>query len=935
MTINRFLGFKSNLEKKLIQGLSQNSVIIEVEPQSGLILGALESDISIGLAPFKGKTFDELVDQSGTFVRFKEWALSHHAVQDYFVIHTHRALSDLTSSEVSGRQGRAFSCQLIGEVEDLSANWIVRLQPAETYQLSLVEQGHKAQLALALLACQTNIILVDNNFTILYLNDFARLMLEANEPEIQKRSPNFSASHLIGKSLDIFDASPPYQLNTVKALELPYRSQIKIGDLLFDSVVTPWRDEAGYRLGTLVEWCDKTQERRQQDAESLIAAENLRIRQALEVCDVGIMLTDPQMNIIYLNHAVKSLLSRRQRDINQSLPGFDAETVLGKSLSVFAQDSSQGGLLSLLQNAEKTDLIIGELVFGLVATPIISPEGSRLGTVVEWKDKTEEVRAKNDAVQLAQERARIKQALDAVTTNVMIADKDANIVYMNTALVDMMHNAEADLKKALPHFNAGDLMGKSMDIFHKDPSHQRNIIRDLKQTYRGKAEVAGRYFNVIATPVFDGKERLGTVVEWADKTAEVSLEKEVNVMLQSVMAGDFTRQLPLDNKVGFFADLSKGLNSLVSTTEVALNDMLRMLGAMAKGDLSERITRDYQGSFAQLKHDANATAEVLTEIIGKIRLAAGSISTAANEIAQGNADLSQRTEEQASSLEETAASMEEMTSTVKQSANNAQEANRFSEEASQKARKGGSVVAGAVKAMEDINTASKRISDIIGVIDEIAFQTNLLALNAAVEAARAGEQGRGFAVVAGEVRNLAQRSAGAAKEIKELIRDSVTKVEYGRGLVNESGTTLSEIVQAVEKVSGMMKDIANTTAEQSTGIEQVNTAIGQMDEMTQQNAALVEQASAAGQAMADQARSLAQVVEFFSIQQTATGSVSPAASQRQSGSSFGAGHQGLSRVESLPKKTVKPSASPRAPAKASVTKTPLASHHADDEWEEF
>jgi methyl-accepting chemotaxis protein len=239
------------------------------------------------------------------------------------------------------------------------------------------------------------------------------------------------------------------------------------------------------------------------------------------------------------------------------------------------------------------------------------------------------------------------------------------------------------------------------------------------------------------------------------------------------------------------------------------------------------------------------------------------VASGAEEISQGNADLSQRTEEQASSLEETASSMEEMTSTVRQNADNAKVANELAEKTSSKAIQGGEVVNRAVQSMSGINESSKKIADIIGVIDEIAFQTNLLALNAAVEAARAGEQGRGFAVVAGEVRNLAQRSAGAAKEIKDLIRDSVSKVEDGTLLVNESGETLKDIVASVKRVTDMISDIAEASVEQSSGIEQVNKAVTQMDEMTQQNAALVEEASAAGESMAEQANDMRRLLNFF------------------------------------------------------------------------
>ncbi|MFL0810515.1 MAG: CHASE3 domain-containing protein [Agarilytica sp.] len=341
---------------------------------------------------------------------------------------------------------------------------------------------------------------------------------------------------------------------------------------------------------------------------------------------------------------------------------------------------------------------------------------------------------------------------------------------------------------------------------------------------------------------------------------------EISNLVDNANNGDFTTNLDLSGKTGFFKTLSDSLNTLMFTTQNGLDDVLNILGALAEGDLSVRIEREYQGSFAQLKNDANSTANKLTEIIEKIKQNSDSISVSTDEISRGNADLSSRTENQASSLEETASSMEEMTSIITASSENADRASNLALNASTIANEGGDVVQRAVAAMEDINHASKKISDIIGVIDEIAFQTNLLALNAAVEAARAGEQGRGFAVVASEVRNLAQRSATAAKEIKDLIRDSVVKVEDGTSLVNNSGATLKEIVSAVQEVSDMIQDISSASREQTTGILQVNSAVTQMDEMTQQNAALVEEASAAFESMAGDISAMIDTVGFFSIE---------------------------------------------------------------------
>ncbi|WP_343653509.1 methyl-accepting chemotaxis protein [Herbaspirillum sp.] len=295
---------------------------------------------------------------------------------------------------------------------------------------------------------------------------------------------------------------------------------------------------------------------------------------------------------------------------------------------------------------------------------------------------------------------------------------------------------------------------------------------------------------------------------------------------------------------------------------------VRLARQVAGGDLSARIevaSRDETGELLGALRDMNAS---LVRIVSGVRRGTDMIATASSQIASGNLDLSSRTEQQASSLEETASSMEELTSTVQQNTANAREANRMAREASGIASNGGGVVSRVVETMEDINASSRKIVDIISVIDGIAFQTNILALNAAVEAARAGEQGRGFAVVATEVRSLAQRSAAAAKEIKALISDSVAKVESGSVLVNEAGDTMREIVESVQRVSNMISEISAAGEEQRSGIEQVSQAVGQMDQVTQQNAALVEEAAAASQALQEQAQELAHAVSVFRIDAT-------------------------------------------------------------------
>ena len=468
--------------------------------------------------------------------------------------------------------------------------------------------------------------------------------------------------------------------------------------------------------------------------------------------------------------------------------------------------------------------------------------------------------------QVAAEATRIRQALDNVQSCVMVANNDLDIIYMNNTVQDMFRNAEADIRTQLPNFDSARLLGANIDQFHKNPSHQRNMLTNLNGSYSSELVVGGRYMNVVATPVKnDEGERIGYVAEWVDRTKEVKVEKEIEAIVDSVKIGRLDQRISLADKQGFFAKLSGGINELTDVIERVFKDIGSTMESMAEGDLTNRITDDYQGVYLNCKNDINATIDKLSEIFGQVAESANFINNSSQEIAAGNNNLSQRAEQQAANLEETAASMEELTGTVKNNADNAQQANLLASNARELAEKGGTVVHAAVAAMQEINESSNKIADIIGVIDEIAFQTNLLALNASVEAARAGEQGRGFSVVATEVRNLAQRSATAARESKDLIQSSVQKVRAGSEFVNQTGTALSEIVAGVEKVGDIVAAIANASVEQSAGIAQVNQAVSQMDEITQQNAALAEEASAASVSMSDLSTNMVELLSFFKL----------------------------------------------------------------------
>ena len=520
--------------------------------------------------------------------------------------------------------------------------------------------------------------------------------------------------------------------------------------------------------------------------------------------------------------------------------------------------------------------------------------------------------------QAAAESLRIKQALDNVSSSVMVADNNLDIIYMNNIVLETFKNAEADIQKDLPHFRAEELLGANIDSFHKHPAHQRGMIASLSSTLKSNLIIGGRHMDFVANPVTnDDGERIGTVVEWLDRTHEVKIEKEIEAIVDGVKAGKLNSRIEMADKDGFFEKLSAGINELIDVIDNVFADVSGTMQSLATGDLTDRIDREYQGVYLDCKNNINASIDKIGEIVGQINESAEFINNSSQEIASGNNNLSQRAEQQAASLEETASSMEQLTSTVKNNADNAQLANQVATTARQLAEKGGDVVTSAVSAMQEINESSIKIAEIIGVIDEIAFQTNLLALNASVEAARAGEQGRGFSVVATEVRNLAQRSATAAKESKDLIQTSVQKVRSGTELVNETGKSLNEIVVGVKKVGDIVAEIAAASAEQSQGIEQVNQAVSQMDEITQQNAALAEQASAASISMSDQSTNMTQLLAFFK-----GGTAAPIVQQASSI---------VQPVASAPE----PQAARAVASSSHISTEEFTASAEDDEWEDF
>ncbi len=531
-------------------------------------------------------------------------------------------------------------------------------------------------------------------------------------------------------------------------------------------------------------------------------------------------------------------------------------------------------------------------------------------------------------------------ALDALQANVMVADAKLNIRYMNPAVVDLLKEAESDLKKELPKFSVASLIGSNIDVFHKNPSHQRNMLAALKNRHSATITVGNRVFDLLVTPLQQGAKTVGFVVEWADAKARL-LNVDYTAQIAAISRSQAIIEFSVDGKIisanqNFVTLMGYSLSEIIGqhhsmfvekdhasgeeykkfwqtlrdgqyiaaefrrTTkagrEVILaasyNPILDINGKVVKvvkfatdvtarvrtvsslgdalkrlcsGDFAFQLTDPFATEFEFLRHDLNRSVAQLCDTFREISASVEVISQGTREIGQGVGDLSRRTESQAANLEETAAALEEITANVGASAQRAQEARDVAGSAKASAEKSGEVVSQAVDAMSRIEDSSSKISNIIGVIDEIAFQTNLLALNAGVEAARAGEAGRGFAVVAQEVRELAQRSAKAAKEIKDLIQNSASEVSSGVRLVSDTGGALKSISKFIVEINDHMVAISTAAREQSSGLLEVNSAVNGMDQTTQQNAAMVEESSAAASTLSSETQKLRGMINQFNL----------------------------------------------------------------------
>lgn len=465
------------------------------------------------------------------------------------------------------------------------------------------------------------------------------------------------------------------------------------------------------------------------------------------------------------------------------------------------------------------------------------------------------------------EASRIRAALDGCRTNIMVCDAQGRVVFANRSLLKFFAEAQDDFRIAFPGISAKDMLGKVMDVFHHQSSggFVAGGMRSLRFAL-GRRTVALTLSQMVQA---DGR-LLGATMEWRELTDEVAAANEVADVVSAAAEGDFSRRIPLAGKSDALARIAEGINQINDIVDSGVGEFAEVLAGLAEGDLTQRVVGDYQGRLAELKRGLNETMARLAQTVSGIQATSGHVATTAAEIRSGAADLAQRTEDSAASLEQTAATTEQLAASVKQSASRSRTATERAGEAMGVAEAGQKVVADAIRAIERIEQSSARISDIVSVIDGIAFQTNLLALNAAVEAARAGEAGKGFAVVASEVRTLAQRSSQAAKDIKGLIAASNEQVADGVRFVRHTGDALNQIVTAAGQVTSTVAEISEATAEQAGGIAEMSQAVAHMDEATQQNAALAEQSAGSANSLASQIEALRNLVAFFHTEQASS-----------------------------------------------------------------